>query len=174
MLSKKIWIALIIIIIAAGGGYYYYNNVYLPSQVTEEPAIQTSKVRTGDITVSANGAGTVIPATEIDLGFRAGGTLADVTVQVGDKVQAGNLLAQLDDTDARKAVALAEIQVAQAALQGNPNALIEGLTTNEIAVSQAEINLISAQTKLDELLNWQPDADTLALAELRQSSSGSV
>jgi len=165
MLRNKIWIGLIIIIIVAGGGYYYYNNVYLPSQVTEEPAIQTSKVRTGDIIVSANGAGTIIPATEIDLGFRAGGTLTDVTVQVGDKVQAGSVLAQLDDTDARKTVALAEIQVAQAALQGNPTALTEGLTTSEVAMSQAEIDLISAQAKLDELVNWQPDADALALAE---------
>ncbi len=165
MLHKKgIWIALIIIIIAGGGGYTYYNNVYRPSQVTDEPAIQTAKVRTGDIIVSAGGAGAVIPATEIDLGFRAGGALVEVAVQVGDKVQAGDVLAQLDDTDARKAVALAEIQVAQAALQGDPNALTNNIS-GEIAVSQVEINLISAQAKLDELLDWQPDADAIALAE---------
>ncbi len=166
MLRKKsFWIILIVLIIAGGGGYYYYDSVYLPSQVTEEPAIQTARVRTGDIIVSASGAGTVIAATEIDLGFRTGGTLAEVAVQVGDKVQAGDVLAQLDDTDARKAVALAEIQVAQAALQGNPDALTEELSTSEIVLSQAEINLISAQAKLDELLNWQPDADAIALAE---------
>jgi multidrug efflux pump subunit AcrA (membrane-fusion protein) len=162
--KKRFWIALIIII-AGGGGYYYYDNVYLPSQVIEAPAIQTAKVRTGDILVSASGAGTVVPANEIDLGFRTGGTLAEVTVQVGDKVQAGDVLAQLDDTDARKAVALAEIQIAQAALQGNPAALTEGLLTSEVPVSQAEINLISAQAKLDELLDWQADADAITLAE---------
>ena len=166
MLRKRgFWITLIVLIIVGGGGYYYYSAIYLPSQVVEEPTIQTARVRTGDILVSASGAGVVIPATEIDLGFRTGGTLADVAVQVGDQIYAGDVLAQLDDTDARKAVALAEIQVAQAALQGNPDALAANLASNTIAISQAEINLISAQTKLDELLNWQADNDAITLAE---------
>jgi multidrug efflux pump subunit AcrA (membrane-fusion protein) len=164
--KKGFWITLIILILAIGGGsYYYYNNIYLPSQETDEPAIQTAKVRTGDIIVSAAGAGTVVSATEIDLGFRAGGTLADVTVQIGDKVQTGDVLAVLDDTDARKAVALAEIQLAQAALQANPDALTNDIPLSEISISQAEINLVTAQAKLDELLTWEPDAEAIALAE---------
>ncbi|MCA9918795.1 MAG: efflux RND transporter periplasmic adaptor subunit [Anaerolineales bacterium] len=165
MLRKRgFWITLIVLIIVGGGGYYYYSALYLPSQVVEEPTIQTAKVRTGDIIVSASGAGVVVPATEIDLGFRTGGTLAEVAVQVGDQISAGDVLAQLDDTDARKAVALAEIQVAQAALQGNPDALSANLAA-DVVVSQAEINLITAQARLDELLNWQADEDAIALAE---------
>ncbi|MCA9933301.1 MAG: efflux RND transporter periplasmic adaptor subunit [Ardenticatenaceae bacterium] len=164
--KKGFWTILIIFLLAIGGGsYYYYNNVYLPSQETDEPTIQTAKVRTGDIVVSASGAGVVVSASEIDLGFRAAGTLADVTVQIGDKVQAGDVLAVLDDTDARKAVALAEIQLAQAALQVNPDALTENISLSEISISQAEINLASAQANLDELLSWEPDGDAIALAE---------
>jgi HlyD family secretion protein len=167
MLHKKsFWITLIILLIAAGaGGYYYYNNVYLPAQVEEEPAIQTARVRTGDIVVSASGAGSVVPAAEIDLGFRSGGLLADVLVRVGDAVQTGDVLAALDDTDARKAVALAELQVAQAALQADPTAVNGTLSEANLDVSQAEINLLSAQAKLDELLNWEPDEAAIALAE---------
>ncbi len=164
--KKGFWVTFIILILAiGGGGYYYYNTIYLPSLEPEEPSMQTARVRTGDIIVSASGAGVIIPASEIDLGFRAGGTLADVAVQVGDKVQAGDVLAVLDDTDARKAVALAEIQLAQAALQADPHALTGAVPVSEITLSQAEINLATAQAKLDELLAWEPDADAVALAE---------
>ncbi|MCB0028978.1 MAG: HlyD family efflux transporter periplasmic adaptor subunit, partial [Anaerolineales bacterium] len=166
MLRKKsFWIVAIILLAAGGGSYYYYTSEYLPAQIIEEPTIQTARVRTGDIIVSASGAGAVVAATEINLGFRTGGVLADVSVQVGDRVLAGDVLAQLDNTDANKAIALADIQVAQAALQGNPAALNGYLPDQTISVSQAEINLISAQARLAELVEWQPDADAIALAE---------
>ena len=166
MLRKKsFWIVAIILLAAGGGSYYYYTSEYLPAQIIEEPTIQTARVRTGDIIVSASGAGAVVAATEINLGFRTGGVLADVSVQVGDRVLAGDVLARLDNTDANKAIALADIQVAQAALQGNPAALNGYLPDQTISVSQAEINLISAQARLAELVEWQPDADAIALAE---------
>ncbi|MCA9984131.1 MAG: efflux RND transporter periplasmic adaptor subunit [Anaerolineales bacterium] len=166
MLRKKsFWIVAIILLAAGGGSYYYYTSEYLPAQIIEEPTIQTARVRTGDIIVSASGAGAVVAATEINLGFRTGGVLADVSVQVGDRVLAGDVLAQLDSTDANKAIALADIQVAQAALQGNPAALNGYLPDQTISVSQAEINLISAQARLAELVEWQPDTDAIALAE---------
>ncbi|MCB0017041.1 MAG: efflux RND transporter periplasmic adaptor subunit [Anaerolineales bacterium] len=166
MLRKKsFWIVAIILLAAGGGSYYYYTSEYLPAQIIEEPTIQTARVRTGDIIVSASGAGAVVAATEINLGFRTGGVLAGVSVQVGDRVLAGDVLAQLDNTDANKTVALADVQVAQAALQGNPAALNGYLPDQTISVSQAEINLISAQARLAELVEWQPDTDAIALAE---------
>ncbi|MCB0009880.1 MAG: biotin/lipoyl-binding protein, partial [Anaerolineales bacterium] len=166
MLRKKsFWIVAIILLAAGGGSYYYYTSEYLPAQIIEEPTIQTARVRTGDIIVSASGAGAVVAATEINLGFRTGGVLADVSVQVGDRVLAGDVLARLDNTDANKAIALADVQVAQAALQGNPAALNGYLPDQTISVSQAEINLISAQARLAELVEWQPDTDAIALAE---------
>ncbi|MFQ5418733.1 MAG: biotin/lipoyl-binding protein, partial [Anaerolineae bacterium] len=154
--KKSFWIVLIILVLVAGGGYYTYANAYLPSQTPDEPAIQTAKVRTGDIVVSASGAGMIVPAIEIDLGFRSGGALVEVLAQVGDKVQAGDVLARLDDTAARQAVANAELQVAQAAIQTDADTVQRVIALGEIDVTQAEINLTAAQAKLDELLNWEP------------------
>ena len=50
----------------------------------------------------------------VALGFRSSGLLTEVTVEVGDEVEAGDVLARMDDTEARKAVTAAELQVTQA------------------------------------------------------------
>ena len=77
----------------------------------EENELQTAPVRQGDITISATGAGTVIPAKEIVIGFNSGGVLEALLVSVGDEVSAGDVLAQLDDTSALQQVANAEAVV---------------------------------------------------------------
>ena len=40
------------------------------SDAAEAPALQTAKVRTGDLIVTASGAGTVVPAEQVKIGFR--------------------------------------------------------------------------------------------------------
>lgn len=137
----------------------------------EEDAVQTAAVRLGDIIISATGAGTVIPATEVQLAFPSGGRLAELRVSVGDVVSAGDVLAVLDGTDAQQALTNAELQYAQAVLQTDASATETGLSYNDIAVEQARLNLETAQTELDDLLSWQPDADEIALAEAQLAAA---
>lgn len=127
--------------------------------------VQTTTVRSGDITISATGAGTVIPATDISIGFDGGGTLAELRVGVGDEVQAGDVLAVLADADAREVVANAELALLQAQLQTDAAATQTGLSFNDIAVESAQMNLDQAKADLDALLNWTADADDIALAQ---------
>lgn len=127
--------------------------------------VQTSVVRRGDITISATGAGTVIPTTDISLGFPNSGTLVELRVKVGDEVAAGDVLAVLDDSDARQAVTQAELQLAQSELQTDAAATQTGISYNDIAIEQALLALENAQADLDELLNWQPDENEIALAQ---------
>jgi HlyD family secretion protein len=163
---KTVWITVVlIIIIASAGGYYYYASVYTPSQVVEEAPLQTTVVRQGSIVISATGAGTVIADNEISLGFQSSGILAEVLMEVGDTVQAGDVLARLDDTNARQNLALAELQLEQAAIEVNPDTIAANVASAEVAVSQAEINLAEAQASLDDLLNWETDNLELQLAE---------
>jgi RND family efflux transporter MFP subunit len=148
--KKSFWIALLVIIlVAAGGGGYYYNNIYLLAQEPPEPTIKTVKVRRGDLVITASGAGTLVPVSEVGLGFRSSGLLTEVTVGVGDEVEAGDLLARMDDTEARKAVTAAELQVAQAeatlASQQDPTAAQRVVTLAELQVAQAEATLASQQ-----------------------------
>ncbi len=68
--------------------------------------IQTATARRGDITLYAAGAGTLIPAAEVDVSFVISDgiqeELVELLVGVGDQVEAGDVLARLDDSDRQK------------------------------------------------------------------------
>jgi RND family efflux transporter MFP subunit len=55
--------------------------------------------------------GTLQPAREAELGFKAAGRLDSIRVRLGSNVRAGDTLATLDDTEARAQVQAAEAQV---------------------------------------------------------------
>jgi HlyD family secretion protein len=132
------------------------------AEAQEEDELQTAPVRQGDITISATGAGSVIPAEEIVIGFNSGGVLKELLVSVGDEVSAGDVLARLDDTSASQQVAGAELQLTQAIMQTGAGATETGVSFNDLSVEQALLSLQQAQKELDDLLNWQPDEDEIA------------
>lgn len=167
MLRKRgFWITtLILAAIAVGGSYFYYTSSVSAETTTETEQVQTAVARVGEIVVSATGAGTVIAASDVELGFSTSGRLTEMLVQVGDNVQAGDVLARINDTDAQQTLANAQLQLAQAAMQTNASATEVGVSYDDISVEQAQINLELAQTALDDLLNWEPDPDEIALAE---------
>ena len=110
--NKWFFFILAIVVLLAGGGAWYYYSQVLPAQAPPaEETVQTTRVRRGDLVITASGTGTLIPSTEVDLGFSAGGVLAEMLVEVGDRVEAGDVLARVDDTDARSEVTQAEISL---------------------------------------------------------------
>lgn len=173
--KKSFWIGIILIAMTlGGGGYFYFTSAAAAETVGVQEELQTAVVRQGEIVVSATGAGTVIAATEIDLAFTTGGALVELLVQVGDRVQAGDVLARVDDTDAQKTLANAQLQYAQAAMQTDASATQTGVSYDDISVAQAQLALAEAQQALDELRNWTPDADEIALlaAKLAAAEAG--
>ena len=169
---KSFWIALLFVVVIGGGGYAYYatQGVAADDQAAE-PDVQTAVVRQGDIVVSATGAGTVIPATEMTLSFASSGKLAELMVAVGDRVQTGDLLARLDETAAQKALLNAQLQYAQTAMQTDATATQSGVSYDEINLIQVEMSLAQAQENLDTLLNWTPDTAEIAELEARLASA---
>ncbi len=160
--NKFFWIILIVVVLAAGGGYYYYTNVYAEPQESVEETIRTSRVRRGDLVISASGSGELVPADDVSLGFTNGGVLAEVLVDVGDSVNVGEVLARLDDLQARQALVSAQLQLAQA-----EDTLSRELDAEaaEREVALAEAKLAQAQLQLDELLNWTPDEAAVEQAQ---------
>jgi len=98
------------------------------TEAAETPALQTAKVRTGDLVVTASGAGTVIPAAQVDLAFRSSGVVTELNVKVGDSVQSQQVLARLEEN----------IQA---------EADFQSLFTTE-GVAQAKLALVAAQDAL--------------------------
>ena len=96
---KIIWIAAAIgISYALVAGYRLLLQGCCYANYNADRQVQTAVVRPGDLTVSASGSGTLIAQTDASFGFDTSGQVKDVYVKVGDQVEAGQVLAQLDDT----------------------------------------------------------------------------
>ncbi|MGC9348429.1 MAG: efflux RND transporter periplasmic adaptor subunit [Anaerolineae bacterium] len=159
--SKRMWMVLLILAVLGGGGYGAYRLWFSPEGGGEaEVEMQTATVTRGDLTVTAAGSGQLVPASEVELTFDASGKVLDILVEVGDKVEAEDVLAWIDDSNARQAVAAAEIQV-MAAEQDLAVAVAEA----ELTLAQAEADLTVAQRELDEMENWEPDEDEISIAK---------
>lgn len=79
-------------------------------------AVRTQKVSTGSATAQQEYAGDIRARTETRLSFRVGGKLMSRTVNVGDEVKAGQVIAQLDPSDLKlgQDAAAAGLRAAQA------------------------------------------------------------
>lgn len=167
---KNRWITLLIIILVAVGGYYGYNALTADAEAaTEEPAMQTAKVRTGDLILYANGTGYVVPAAEASFGFRSSGQVVALSVAVGDTVMAGDLLAELDNTAEQVKLRQAERALAELT---SPLAL----ATAEQELALAENALINARNTLiyqisPSVYEWENNVAELntAIAEAADS-----
>ncbi len=151
---KKVWIPILIVVVIGVFVNYQRNKNAQPNYSTEVVKRQTLVQ-----TVSATG--TVEAADEVNLNFKVGGRLAQIGVEVGDTVSAGQRLASLDTGDAVSAVLTAEanLKSAQAAL----DKLRAGAKHEDVAVYEAAVR--TAETTLANTKSTQTQAVTNALAQ---------
>jgi len=168
MIRYKNWLVMAVALAAVLAGGYYYTQANGSDGVvveSQEPEIQTATVRQGELVISALGAGTVVPAAEINLGFRSAGVLTGLAVRVGDTVAAGDELARIDTAEAEQGLINAELALAKLMMQSDATTAEAGTSYNEIALAQAQLNLSQAENFLNELRNWSPDEGEIAVAE---------
>ncbi|MCD6285415.1 MAG: efflux RND transporter periplasmic adaptor subunit [Anaerolineae bacterium] len=148
-------IVLVVVVLAMVGGYVLYTRTANAEEPIEEPTLQTTTVRKGDIVLTAVGSGNLMPVAEIALGFRTSGTLTDLVVGVGDTVSAGQVLAQLDS-------ATAEIQVKQAALalEQAEAKLADTRRTETQTIEIADADLEAAQAAYEALVSRSASVGT--------------
>jgi RND family efflux transporter MFP subunit len=152
---------IVVAALVAGGAYLYYDRVYRPRQVVPEPIITTDQVRRGDLVISVSGSGTLVSGSESALGFQAGSYVDEVSVEVGDTVEEGDLLATAETDDLERAVFEADIKLRLAQL--DLAAAQEGPSETELAdatasVRSAQTSLTVAQLNYDSTLNSDLDA----------------
>jgi multidrug efflux pump subunit AcrA (membrane-fusion protein) len=91
-------LAAILLVILAGGGYYAWTAQPASPESTKT-TYKTAKVKRGDIALTVSGAGTLVAGNQMTLGFGTSGTVAQVNVQEGDMIKAGDVLASLEGED---------------------------------------------------------------------------
>lgn len=97
----------------------------------------TAKVERGELKVVVSETGTVQPLTKVEIKSKVAGQVAQLMVDVGDKVEKGQLLIQLDTTDMERERAQAEADRASAAAR--LAMLKAGARTEEIAEAKAQV-----------------------------------
>ena len=134
--KRTLWIVLTIVILAGAGGYTYYRMFYNdPTEQTNEDELHTATVRSGDLVIYASGSGTLVSAAEASFGFDTSGQVKESYVNVGDMVEAGQLLAELDNTSQELAYNQAKRDLAE--------------LTSPYAIASAEQALAEAQVEVD-------------------------
>jgi HlyD family secretion protein len=148
--TKRWWVLVPVILVLGAAGALAYSRLAAPASSTQRFNAQsfqapgTSVARRGSITLSAIGSGTLQPANQVQLGFggNTSGKLVALNAKVGDQVKAGQLLAEIDNSQAKinyqqaqqsylslsSPAAIAQAQqalaTAQATLNTNANSLI--------------------------------------------------
>lgn len=141
---KRLIFAFGLLIFFLGGGFAYYQVIYLPSQTPDEPDIQTTVVRQGNLVIYASGSGTLIAADEIELGFGTNGPVAKLSVQVGDEVQAGDVLAVQGDREQLESAVTAD----QLSFMNAQKALDDLYENSSFVSAQAQLDLANAMDEL--------------------------
>ncbi|MCJ7736529.1 MAG: HlyD family secretion protein, partial [Anaerolineae bacterium] len=132
------------------------------SVITPLAAHQAGAARSGDVSAS----GRVISAQETQLSFAMLGRVDAVTVAVGDLVDAGHPLIQLDTADLEANVALAEATLAVAQRErARLNAPPDGA-----AIAAAEANVRAAAAAVTQTLVLR-NAPALGATEVEESST---
>lgn len=112
----------------------------------------------GEMRATVGASGVVAAEAEAQLSFSRGGVVREVLVQVGDQVQAGQVLARLQDDALELEVRRAEAQLRQT--QANLDRLLAGATPEEIEAARAQV--AAAQGSLQQVQGNVTAADLAA------------
>ncbi|MDO8668600.1 MAG: efflux RND transporter periplasmic adaptor subunit [bacterium] len=147
---KKHKIASIIILLLIIGGVYYGYNKFKASSI--KPAYITSAVEKGTLIISVSSSGQISAANQVDITSKVSGDIKKIAVAGGQTVKAGDLIAQIDATNAYKTVrdANTNLQSAQLAMDKLKQPV------DSYSLMQAENALTNAKTNLEKLKLSQP------------------
>ncbi|HUE98586.1 MAG TPA: efflux RND transporter periplasmic adaptor subunit [Anaerolineales bacterium] len=137
---------IVVLAIAGGAAFYYTSSTRASTTTTEEAPVQTATAFQGSIVLYANGTGTLAPAREASFGFGTSGQITELNVRIGDTVEAGQVIGEIDN-----AGALAEYQQAKRSLDDltTPASFAEA----EQAVAEADVAIYNAKQDLEYLIS---------------------
>ena len=162
---KITWIAAALCLSILLAGYVYSSKAPSTTENGSDSQSQTAVVRPGNLIVAASGSGTLSSQTDASFGFDTSGKVTGVYVNVGDRVEKGQVLAQLDDTLAKmkydeaqrnlqelySATSIATIQQEIATAQDSEASAREWLAyLISPNVAEAQANLVIAQQELTQ------------------------
>lgn len=116
----------VLVVLALGAGAYWY---FSERDAAAKPSYRTAKIDRGAITVAITATGTLQAVTTVQVGTQISGVVEKLFVDFNDRVEAGQVVAQLD-----------------------PDLLEVRLTQDKAALARVEANLVRLQVDLSDAL----------------------
>ncbi len=134
------YLVIAVLIAAAAGGFWWWRHHQGAAPAGET---RTAVVERGSLLVAVSASGSIEPNRRVNLTFETPGRVAEVAVEVGNRVRAGDLLARLDtaqlELQVRQAQAVLDAARAQLAqLKAPPQ-------PEQVAAAEANVRAMEAQ-----------------------------
>lgn len=140
---KRTVIVIGLIALLAVAGYFGFQR-YQQMQAAAASNFQTVTVSRGDLTASVGATGTVNSNQSTIISWQLNGRVGEVYVSVGDKVEAGQPLAKLDEKSLPQTVILARADLVAAQRD------LDRLLNSDTARAEAYQKLVLAQKELED------------------------
>lgn len=142
---RRRWLwGLLILAVIGGAGVWAWLSL---GQTSGDIRYETAEVTRGEVIVTVTATGSVQPTTQVDVSSELSGALAEVAVDFNDRVEVGQVLARLDDTNLNDVVLTtrAQLQAAEASLKQAEAAAREAAANHD---SQTELDKRGQSTRL--------------------------
>jgi len=161
-------IAVVAVVLVAVGAVAVGIRNRRARQLAALSEYETVAVRRDTIVATINASGTILPKVQIGLNSASGGLLTDLSVEPGQEVTEGQVLARLDDRQA-----LLNVQQAEATLRVNQARLEQTRAgTSAADIAAAEASVASAQASYESTrtrLQLRDDQLLVAEADLKRA-----
>ena len=148
---RRIWVLVGAVLVLAGVGWWLHSRAAANST---DGKVLTYTVRPGTVSQSVSAAAAVTQPSTANLAFSGPGRLVSLPVQLGSKVQAGQVIAQEDTASLQQTVA--QQQANLAAAKAKLAQLTEAPSSQQVAAWKAQV--ASAQTALNNAKSAYADA----------------
>lgn len=165
---RKTLISLIILAVLAVAGIWTYQNYFAEAEDLSQVEREEHVIEQGALSAIVNATGTILPKGQTTLAFRNPGRVAQVSVEEGQVVTAGEPLAHLETADLDFAISQAEL--ALAAAQAQFLRIQQPPAAHDIAAAEAALK--SARASYSKLLAGPtPEEIQVARTNLDQASA---
>src|SRR6476661_4258995 len=144
----------------AGAGYTAYSQLTVKSSRETRRKQKTFAVERVNLPITISANGTIVPERSVNVSPKTSGMLKSLLVKEGDRVEQGQILAYMDDSNLQGQLTQTRGQLAAA--EASLEKLVNGNRTQDIAVAEAQ--LAEQQANLQKLLNGNRSQD-IAVAE---------
>ena len=159
--KKGRWLIAAALLAAAAGGAYYARAALQPAA---GPTVMTSAVRKGTIEETVLATGILKPSKLVAVGAQASGRIIALKVKLGQKLKAGDLVAEIDATtqtnslrtaeaslanvEAQRVEKEASLQLARTSLDRQKTLIAQNATSKaELDTAQSQVKTIEAQIR---------------------------